>query len=210
LAIQREGSLCVSPASEISLIKFVHLGGNNRNFPQQRLREPVASAQACQGAGGAFDSRMAGFCFYKIGLQNGVLRKQWFRRKLGYSAGHDPALLAGAAFSHHGWRLAPFGLGGAGARRCVHRVDAGISDRTSERARAGGALGPFTLRARQLVLENVRVLESTTKKRIIDSKEESEVEKKEAMGFKASNSCDQKTESGLVSRRARASRFTTC
>jgi hypothetical protein len=37
------------------------------------------------------------------------------------------------------------------------------------------------------------------------------VEKKEAMGLKASNPCDQKTESGFVSRRARASRrLTTC
>jgi DNA sulfur modification protein DndC len=47
--------------------------------------------------------------------------------------------------------------------------------RCRRRRNGSEGLGPFTLRARQLILENVRVLESITKRRIIDHKEEFEI-----------------------------------
>jgi DNA sulfur modification protein DndC len=47
--------------------------------------------------------------------------------------------------------------------------------RCRRRRNGSEGLGPFTLRARQLILENVRILEATTKKLIIDRKEETEI-----------------------------------
>jgi hypothetical protein len=47
--------------------------------------------------------------------------------------------------------------------------------RCHQRRNGSEGLWPFTLRARQLILESVRTLESTTKKRIIDSQEDTEI-----------------------------------
>jgi DNA sulfur modification protein DndC len=60
-------------------------------------------------------------------------------------------------------------------RRWLSEIRNDPSMRCHRRRNGSDGLGPFTLRARALILENVRALELATKKRIIDGAEEMEI-----------------------------------